>query len=258
MTFISSVIKMKIKTIFLASILLAGSSVAVQAQSIKSDDSDRVSCITADDCKNSEVIFPEPKVNDEIVQRNRTRSVRRQRSRKKIYIGGSPVFVFPGEFEEIEDASGETVNPSTGSGFGLFAGFNFSDLIGVDYERFIAYGDTEPLSSYRVSGNFINPRFTFILNKDNLKSPYAYISPGIGLASLRLENSFGRNVGSGNGLGLQLKVGFGLPLSETFHLFGQARYFQGFNLIEINSSSRTQGFSAFGLEAGISFNFGGY
>jgi len=262
MTFIGSVIGMKIKTIFIASILLTGFSATAQAQNIESNDGDQISCKTAVECKNFDVMFSELKVNNEVVQRTRTQSTRRQRSRKKIYIGGSPIFFFPGEFEEVED-EGETVNPSTGSGIGLFAGFNFSDLIGVDLERFIASGDTEPLSSYEVRGSFINPRFTFILNKNNLKSPYAYISPGIGIARLELEdvNFLGdsvRTVGAGNGLGLQMKAGLGLPLSETFHIFGQARYFQGFDLIEIVSSSETQGFSAFGLEAGISFNFGGY
>ena len=63
----------------------------------------------------------------------------------------------------------------------------------------------------------------------------------------------------GAGLGLQLKAGVGLPISETFHLFGQARYFKGFNVFEVEDTntgdSEDQSFGSFGLEAGASINF---
>lgn len=282
---------MKIKTALLASVLLAGLPIAAQAQSTESYDNYQVSCETGVDCNNFDVKYQQPEADGEVSQRTRTRRVRRtSSSRKKVYLGGTLGIIFPGELDEIDVSDDvtfsngdfilenpEAVDPGTGFGGSLFAGYNFSNSLGADLELFIFGGGADPIddSAYAAVGIFANPRFTYAFNQDNIaKSPYAYISPGIGIVSAALSEEIQDSVDddveindeddnddavAGAGLGLQLKAGVGLPVSETFHVFGQARYFKGFSIFEIEDTntgdSEDQGFSSFGLEAGISLNF---
>ena len=145
--------------------------------------------------------------------------------------------------------------------------------MGADLEIFVFGGGTDPIddSGYAAVGLFANPRFTYAFNQDNIrKSPYAYVSPGLGIVIGALSeevvestssdveiNEEDSDAAGGAGFGLQLKAGIGLPISETFHLFGQARYFNGFGVFDVeeDGDSESQGLSSFGLEAGVSVNF---
>ena len=277
---------MKIKATILASILAAIFPVAVKAQDITSYDEYKVSCEIDRECSDFDVTFQQHELNFEVTQRTRTRRTREKNRRKKIYLGGTLGSTFLGELENLETAEdfefidGERVPTNIGavdlgSGYigSLFAGFNFTDSLGGDLELFLLAGGADSIegSYYLGLGLFANPRYTFLLDSDNSQSPYIYLSPGIGIVYTFLSAEFENEVFvdverdviggvEGEGLGLQLKAGIGLPLSETFHLFGQARYFNGFNIFEVedlNQNSKNQGFSSFSLEAGISLNFGG-
>ena len=275
---------MKIRTTTLVSILTVSFPVTVTAQNIESSDKYQISCEMSRECSNFDVMLQQPKVDSEVTQRTRTSRTRENNRRAKVYLGGTLGLTFPGELDELETFDGfdfingesvpinvEAVDPGTGYIGSLFAGFNFTDSFGSDLELFLFAGGADPVvdSFYLGLGLFANARYTFIFNQDNSKSPYAYVSPGIGLIyaylSEEIEDNLIGDVDDGvtgieaTGIGLQLKVGVGLPLSETFHFFGQARYFNGLNIFEVeefNQNSESQGFSSFGLEAGISLNFG--
>ena len=257
---------MNIKTTLLASVLLAGLPIAAQAQNAESYDNYQVGCQTGAECGSFNVNYQQPEANDEVAQRTRTRRVRRTSSRKKIYIGGTLGLFFPGEFEELEvvsDGERESVDPGTGFGGSLYAGYNFSEMIGADLELVVFGAGAEPLddSGLAAVGFFINPRFTLAFSKDNPKSPYAYVSPGLGIVGLgfddEIDDQYTGDDLSGSGLGLQLKAGVGYPLSESFSLFGQARYLGSFNNIEIIQADGDEediGLGSLGLEAGINFS----
>ena len=280
---------MKIKNAILAGVLVAGLPVAVQAQEVDNYAEYQVSCGNGAECSDFDANYEQqPETDDQIAQRTRTRRTRSRRgSNKKVYLGATLGLAFPGELDELQVSENEdiiivdgvqvtgidseAVNPGTGFGGSLFAGFNFSEAIGADLELFVFGGGADPIddAAFAAVGFFINPRYTLKFDKDNTKSLYAYVSPGLGIVSAGLSDEIEDDlIGEvdddnsdgvfGAGLGLQLKAGVGLPLSETFHLFGQARYFNGFNIFEVeseeNGDSENQGFSSLGLEAGISLN----
>ena len=266
---------MNIKISMLAALVVASIPFSVKAQDINGYDNYRVSCEAAAECNNFDVNYEEAQGNDKIAQtrRTRTRRTRSSANDKKIYVGGTLGIFFPSEIDDfnIGVVSGtttdlQTVDPGTGFGGSLYAGYEFSDLIGADVEGFVFGGNADPLdSSYTSYGFFVNPRFTYTINQVSSKSPYVFVSPGIGIAGINFNGDVGDTLGddndSGTGFALQVKGGVGYPLTESLDLVGQVRYFNAFNVVEITqfgengeiSETEDEGFNAFSLEAGINF-----
>ena len=268
---------MKIKTAILAAILFAGFPVAAKAQNAESYDNYQVSCQTGAECNDFDVIYQQPEGNEEVAQtprRTRTRRTRRSDD-KKIYAGATLGIFLPSEIEDyrLQIISGtvtdlQSVDPGTGFGGSIYAGYKFSDFIGADVEGFVFGGDADPLdSSYTSYGFFINPRFTYSFNPDNFKSFYVFASPGIGIAGVdfgdEISDASENSDDSGTGFALQAKAGVGYPVSDTIDVIGQVRYFNAFNVIETTqfgeagevSETEDQNFNAFSIEAGVNLKF---
>ena len=257
---------MKVKSTILAGLLVAAFPVAAQAQSIESYEEYQVSCETGANCDNFDVNYEQqPEDNDAISQRTRTRRTRPRSSDKKIYLGGTLGVFFAGEFDDLlvvaEDGNIESVDPGTGFGGSLYGGYKFSDMIGADAELFVFGASADPLddSGYTAVGFFANPRFTLALNKDNPKSPYGFVSPGLGLIGLgfsdEIDDQYNDDV-EGTGFAIQLKAGVGYPISESLSVFGQARFLNSFSNFEVERVGDNEdiSLSSFGLEAGLNFN----
>lgn len=269
---------MNIKIGMLAALVLAALPFSVKAQEVNSYDNYRVACESGAECNDFNVDYEQADGSSEISQTRRTRRTRRTRSSsdfKKIYVGGTLGLFFPSEIEDfrINVTSGDTndlqsVDPGTGFGGSLYGGYKFSDFISADIEGFVFGGDSDPLdSSYTSYGFFVNPRFTYAFNQGDSKSPYGFVSPGLGIAGVDFGDEIGNAQGvqedSGTGFALQLKGGVGYPISDSLDIIGQARYFNAFNVIETTqfgqagegSETDDQGFSAFSVEAGVNFKF---
>ena len=263
---------MRIKTIIVAALLSLGLPFAAKAETGE-DQKYQVSC--GAECSQFNVAqtnsFPvEINTNDaDLAQsqrrRRRVRRTRRTRTRK-IYLGGTLGVFFPSELEEFDGDvvdgldDSESIDPGTGFGGSIYGGYKFNNLLSADIEFFVFGGGANPIddSGYTSLGFFVNPRFTFAFNKGSANSPYAFISPGLGLASVNLSDEISDRFSgddSGSGFALQIKGGIGYPLSETIDIFGQARFFNAFQVYEIIGvgDEDDQDFNTFGLEVGVNF-----
>ena len=262
---------MNFKSAILAGILAAGLPMAVQAQEAEKYEEYRVGCEAGVTCNDFNVNYQQPETDEEISQRTRPRRTRRTSSRKKIYVGGTLGAFFSGEFDDLlvvaEDGNIEAVDPGTGIGGSLYGGYKFTDSISADGELVVYGGGADPLddSGYAAVGFFLNPRYTLALNKDNPRSPYGYISPGLGIVGLgfsdEIDDQYETLTGDdddlgGAGFAIQAKAGVGYPVSDSLSIFGQVRYLNSFNNFEVINDDDTEdvGISSFGLEAGINFN----
>lgn len=266
---------MKIKTLILTALLSIGFPLAVKAETGTELETISFCDIECSQLNVSQTNnFPVQLVEDDskVAQRTRIRRTRRGSDLKRLYLGGTLGLFFPGTFDDFpevnnEDGDGESIDFGTGFGASIYAGYKFSSFLSADLEAFLFGGGADPLddSVYGSAGIFINPRFTYALNQDNVnKSPYVFLSPGLGVVSVGfgedLEDTLDFNDidTSGSGLALQLKAGVGFGLSETIDIFGQARYFTAFNVyseddIPDQFEADDQNFSSFGLELGLNF-----
>ena len=264
---------MKIKTAILTALLVAVP-VSVRAQDVGNYENYKVACDSGAECNSFEVNYQD---EDKVAQSRRTR-IRRTRSTtsdSKYYAGATIGLFLPSEIDDfdINVSSGavndlQTVDPGTGFGGSLYGGYKFTDRISADVEGFIFGGDADPLdSSYTSYGFFVNPRFTYTFNQDEVNGLYAFASPGIGLAILdfgdEISDAQGVEDGSGVGFALQGKIGVGYPVSDRIDIIGQGRYFHAFNVIETTqfgqagegSETEDKGFDAFSIEIGANFKF---
>ena len=257
---------MKIKNTILAGLLVAAFPMAAQAQNIENYDEYQVSCETGADCNDFDVNYEQQPTN-ELSQRTRTRRTRRRSSDfKKFYVGGALGIFSPGELDD-----GLNIDPGTGFGGNLYAGYKFSKFIGADLELLIFGGDAEVPdtdafddSTYASVGLFASPRFTYSFDQDNVnKSPYVFLSPGLGINAVGFGGDIEDDLEdsdvdtSGTGFALQAKAGVGLPLSETLDIFGQTRYLKTFNIYTESDDDLLddQDFSSLGFELGLNLKF---
>ena len=219
--------------------------------------------------------FPVEMQSDEseVAQRTRPRRVRTRRrdDLKRFYVGATLGLFFPGTFDDFpeiidEDGEAESIDFGTGFGGNIYGGYKFNNFIGADLEVLLFTGDAEPFDSgYTSFGVFLNPRFTYSFNQDDInRSPYAYLSPGLGIAGVsfadEIEDTLDDNDidTSASGFALQIKGGFGYPLSGLIDLFAQVRYFTAFNVYSEDDlpdqlEGDDQNFNSLGVELGINF-----
>lgn len=268
---------MKIKTLILAALLSLGFPLAVKAEAVE-EQKHLSFCDTECDRLNVSQTnnFPiEVNSEDEVAQRTRPRRVRTRRRAsdfRKFYVGGTLGAFFPSTFEDFpeidNDGEGEDIDFDTGFGGSIYGGYKFSKFIGADLEFLLFGGGAEPFdSNYGSFGIFLNPRFTYGFNLDNLdRSPYIFVSPGLGIAGVGfsddLEDTLDDNDidTSASGFALQIKAGVGYPFSELIDIFTQVRYFTAFNVyseddIPDQFDGDDQSFNSLGLELGINFKF---
>ena len=205
----------------------------------------------------------EPDNSLEISQLRRERRTRGDEL-KRIYLGGSVGLFLPSDSDEIEfandDFNFDSVDSDSGFGGSIYAGYKLNPFLSADLELFAFTGNAEPFDSdYTSVGIFINPRYTLPLSGNPNAGLYVFASPGIGIAGVGFGDDIEDQIsedGLNTGVAIQLKAGAGLPLSESIDVFGQARYFNAFNVYEISGvddDDEEQGFSSFSLEAGLNF-----
>ena len=264
---------MKLKISILAALAAIAFPVAAQAQDTNGYDSLNVSCESGAECSDFGVNFQEQ--GDTVAQTRRTRTRRTRSSNdSKIYVGGTLGLFLPGEIDdyevEVEDTF-QQVDPGTGFGGSLYGGYKFTDLISVDAEGLLYFGNADPLDgSYTSLGFFVNPRFTYTLDKTNDKSIYLFASPGIGIGNI----NFGGDTGdlleeeediddSGTGFAIQGKVGAGYPITEKLDIIGQARYTNIFSVVDVpevaadgqlTGESDSKSLGTFGIELGVNYD----
>ena len=268
---------MKIKTIILTALLSIGFPLAAKAETgteLKTLSFCDAECSQLNLSQTNNFPVQLAEEENEVAQRTRTRIRRTSRGSdlKRFYLGGTLGLYFPGTFDDfpeivVDDGDSEPIDFGTGFGASLYGGYKFNSLIGADLEFILFGGGADPLddSVYGSAGVFLNPRFTYAFNRDNVnKSPYVFLSPGLGVVSVGFGEDLETRLDindidtSGSGLALQLKAGVGFGLSETIDIFGQARYFTAFNVyseddIPDRFDADDQNFSSFGLELGLNF-----
>ncbi|MCC0177561.1 porin family protein [Waterburya agarophytonicola K14] len=251
---------MKIKTIILAVLLSWGIPLAAKAES--QDNSDyQVSCQSqCDRFKLSQNnTFPQIADSYDGGQTPRGRSLRGNPSlTKRIYAGGTLGIFFVSELDGIEiieqDLDIDAIDPNTGFGGSLFAGYRFSHILGADLEGYIFGGGAEPEdSNFSSAGLFVNPRFFLPLGSNSLKAPYLFASPGVGIVGI----GFGEEIDDitedpDTAFAFQLKAGAGLPISESFDVIGQIRYVNAQNIYR-EENGEDSNLSTVGLEVGLNF-----
>lgn len=254
---------MKLKTIILATWLSWGVPLIAQAQSTEQS-LVQVSC--NDKCDrltvSQEVFVPQIADADDQISPRRSRfSEGNQTLTKKFYAGGTLGVFFVSELDGIEiideleeETNIDAIDPDTGFGGSIFAGYRLSHLLGGDVEFYIFGGGAEPEdSNFSSLGVFVNPKFFLPLGSDSLKAPYLFASPGIGFVGI----GFGDEIEEltedpDTGFAFQIKAGAGLPLSEAFDVFGQIRYVNAFGIYPEDNGDEGN-LSTVGLEAGFNF-----
>lgn len=250
---------MKIKTIILATILSLGLPLAAKAEG-KDPNSYRVSCDNGCNDFNVTQNTAAPTIADSYdLGQGRTRSYRGNQSlTKRIYAGGTLGIFFVSELDGIEiieeDLDIDAIDPNTGFGGSIYAGYRLSHILGADIEGYIFGGGAEPEdSNFSSAGVFVNPRFFLPLGSNSLKAPYVFASPGVGFVGI----GFGDEIDEiaeepDSSFAFQLKAGGGLPLSESFDIIGQIRYVNALGIYE-EANGDESNLSTVGLEVGLNF-----
>ena len=251
---------MKIKTFVLAVLLSLGIPFAAKAQS-KSPDY-QVSC--QDQCDslnvsqdNTSVQIADSYEQGQIPRRERYSSGN-QSLTKRIYAGGTLGVFFVSELDGIEiieqDLDIDAIDPNTGFGGSLYAGYRLSHILGADIEGYIFGGGAEPEdSNFSSAGLFVNPRFFLPLGSNSLKAPYVFASPGVGIVGIGFGDEIDDIVEEpDSSFAFQLKAGGGLPLSESFDIIGQIRYVNALGIYS-EEDGDDGNLSTVGLEVGLNF-----
>lgn len=254
---------MKPKAIILAILLSCGVPVAVQAETTKESS---IGVFCDGECEglsvSQDIFAPQVADSDTIpTPRQAQFSGGNQSLTKRFYAGGTLGLFFLSELDGIEiideleeDIDIDGIDPDTGFGGSIFAGYRFSHILGADAEFYIFGGGAEPEdSNFSSLGVFINPKFFLPLGSNSLKAPYLFASPGIGFVGI----GFGDEIEEitedpDTGFAFQIKAGAGLPLSESFDVFGQIRYVNAFD-IYAEDNGDDGNLSTVGLEAGFNF-----
>ena len=250
---------MKIKSIILATLLSLGLPLAVKAES-QDFNSQRISC--DDRCNNLNLVQNNttPTIADSYdLGQERTRSYRGNESlTKRIYAGGTLGVFFVSELDGIEiieeDLDIDAIDPNTGFGGSIYAGYRFSHILGADIEGYVFGGGAEPEdSNFSSAGVFLNPRFFLPLGSNSLKAPYVFASPGVGFVGIGFGDEIDDIVEEpDSSFAFQLKAGGGLPLSESFDIIGQIRYVNALGIYE-EENGDDGNLSTVGLEVGLNF-----
>ena len=254
---------MKMKTIIIAALLSLGMPLVAKAESNNIEDY-QVSCQNQCDDLN----ISQNNNNDTIIEiadsYDRGQIPRRSSSRgnqsltKRIYAGGTLGLFFVSELDGIEiieeDLDIDAIEPDTGFGGSIFAGYRFSHILGADIEGYIFGGGAEPEdSNFSSAGLFFNPRFFLPLGSNSLKAPYVFASPGAGIVGIGFGDEIDDIVADlDSSFALQIKAGAGLPLSESFDVIGQIRYVNAFRIYEKENGDDGD-LSTVGLEVGLNF-----
>ncbi len=195
---------------------------------------------------------------DEEPSRRRRDSGGNQTLTKRIYGGVTLGAFFLSELDGIEiieeDLDIDAIDPETGFGGSLYAGYRFSHILGADIEGYIFAGDAEPEdSSFSSAGVFVNPRFFLPLGSNSLKAPYLFASPGVGFVGVGFGDEIEDLVEDPDtSFGFQIKAGGGLPLSKSFDVIGQIRYVEALGIYEEENGDDSN-LSTVGLEVGVNF-----
>ena len=250
---------MKIKTIILATLFSLGLPLAAKAES-QNHNFERISCDAR--CNDFSVVQHDtaPTVADSYdLGQERTRSYRGNESlTKRIYAGGTLGIFFVSELDGIEiieeDLDIDAIDPNTGFGGSIYAGYRFSHILGADIEGYVFGGGAEPEdSNFSSAGVFINPRFFLPLGSNSLKAPYVFASPGVGLTGIGFGDEIEDIVEEpDSSFAFQLKAGGGLPLSESFDIIAQIRYVNALGIYE-EADGDDGNLSTVGLEVGLNF-----
>ena len=251
---------MKIKTLILAILLGWGIPIAAKAE-IPEKSVDLLSCKEKCESLNLSHNNSFPQIADSF---DRERDLRRSSVRgnpyltKRIYAGGTLGAFFVSELDGIEiieeDLDLDAIDPNTGFGGSLFAGYRFSHILGADIEGYIFGGGAEPEdSNFSSVGLFVNPRFFLPLGSNSLKAPYLFASPGVGIVGIGFGDEIDDIVEDpDSAFAFQLKAGAGLPLSESFDVIGQIRYVNAQNIYPEENGDDGD-LSTVGLEVGFNF-----
>lgn len=247
---------MKIKTIILAILLSFG--IQLQANANEQNNSKLKS--TGDNFNLTQNnTFDTTADSFELGQTSRTSSSRGNQSlTKRVYAGVTLGVFFVSELDGIEiieaDLDIEVIDPDTGFGGSIYAGYRLSHIIGLDLEGYLLGGGAEPEdSNFSSFGLFVNPRFFLPLGSNSLKAPYLFASPGVGLVGI----GFGEEIDDfvedpDTAFAFQIKVGGGLPLSESFDVIGQIRYVNALGIYP-EENGDDGNLSTVGLEVGLNF-----
>ncbi len=91
------------------------------------------------------------------------------------------------------------------------------------------------------------------MGSNTLKAPYLFASPGVGIVGIGFGDEIDDIVEDpDSGFAFQIKAGAGLPLSESFDIFGQIRYVNAFDIYP-EQDGDDGNLSTVGLEAGLNF-----
>ncbi len=228
---------MNIKTIALATILVTGIPVAVQAQETNDLQNYQVSCNANSECNNLKVNYEQE--GDRVAQTRRTRT-RRTRSSSvdsKYYAGGNLGILFP---------SGDGLD--TGFGGAAKFGYNFTENIAAEVEGLGFFGGTEVDDlSYNILGLAANGVYKYPFDATNDKSLYGFGGVGIGIGRVDASGDAAPDNSDETGFLFQGKAGVGYPIAEKIDVFGQGRY--------LNLSVDDVDADGFTIEAGANYNF---
>jgi len=258
-----------LKTLVWSVLFCFSTCMAVQGETLNTDnnasdsDSCTLGCSTIGTSKTGDNAWQQ-EVEPVKISQTRIRERYRDNDLKKVYLGGTVGLFLPSDSDEInfdnDDFDLDTIDSDSGFGGSAYAGYKLNQFLSADLEIFVFGGDAEPFDSdYTAAGFFLNPRYTLPIGGNANASPYGFISPGIGVAGVGFGDDIEDRLdddGFNTGVAVQLKAGAGLPLSETIDVFGQARYFNAFNVYQISGvdeDDEDQGFSSVSFEAGLNF-----